>query len=222
MFFKKRTKYLSGIFAIVEPADLTLYESMLDKTHIQMTETPLVCLYFVNVPLRPVYYQEIAIGLRRKANGQEGWHLVDLCVDKFLPWYGMRWLEGSKGRKFLGSYVTLETSGDGFEGKAIERNGNIFINMNFSPQENFTELKPWQEDYLFRQKYLPSHHHKENPLIGLKHLKKGRKARPLSLDSLWPPNCKYIRGMVQVTSASNHSWTRLVPTGTTVPALYFE
>ena len=215
---RKAKNIIWGLFVMAEPVDVELYEALLDEP-LEMPKTPLVCVYFFKVPLPGMYYPEASVGLRCGYQGEEAWHIVDLCVDQFLPWIGNYFLEGTWNRKFRAKELSMEQSGGKWRMKALQRDGNIWVNMEFTPQQIEQPLKPWQEDFLHRQKYIPNHHSKDNPLWSLKMEKRGRRVNRLDLDLLFPPVCEYKPGLVKVTSQSNHTWTRLLPTVLETPGL---
>lgn len=211
---------MSGIYALAEPDDLLLYEAMLDYP-LEMPETPLVRILFANIPLPLIYYPEAQIALRCTLNGEEGWHVIDLCVDQFLPWIGNRFLEGTT-RKFMARQLTLTQTESGHEGKAVEKTGNIFIKATFSNRNAYENLSCWEEEFLFRQAYIPCAHNKSNPLLALKRTRKKVQSLVIPTDFLMPINPVIQTGEVHISSASHHSWTRLIPTGSVVKGVYLS
>ena len=188
---------------------------------LEMPETPLVQIMFANVPLPLMYYQEAQVSIRCVLDGQEGWHVIDMCVDQFLPWFGNRILERTS-RKFMAKKLTLTRTSEGYDGKAIEKTGNIFMHMSFTAKDLLEKLPQWEDDYLNKHRYLPSTLNKENPLLTLKQSRGKRKKLVIPTGFLMPKDPNITIGEIVVSSASNHSWTRLIPTGTTIRGLYIE
>ena len=72
-----------GIYTLVKPANIELYRSLL-PVPLEMPERPLVLIFTVDYvkvyPWPMTRYQEAAISLRCKYNGEEGWHVKTMPV----------------------------------------------------------------------------------------------------------------------------------------------
>jgi len=236
---KKEDTY--GLVAFVEPDVLKLYESLI-LPPLQMPAHPQVCFYFLNVTLPTIIYLEGAITIRVSIEGREGWHLLDLCVDKFLPWIGNYFLTGY-WKKFLADKLISKPWEDGWVTRAIEKDDRIWLNMQFTPGDlSGMELTDWQRAVL-----QDNERYWNEPLIGFR--RAGRSFKALSnlffrLDRGFENSCEiretgqerdvYILdtnftrppkyagqpGMIRIGTESSRTWTRLVPSGVETPGMF--
>jgi len=241
IIFRVKREDTYGLVAFLKPADLDLYESFIHRP-IEMPDQPQVCFYFLNVTLPSVIYLEGAVTIRVRMEGREGWHLLDLCVDRFLPWIGNYFLTGY-WKKFLADKLISEPSGDGWVTRAIEKDDRIWLHMQFKPGDvSEMNLNEWQRGAL-----QSSERYWKEPLIGFRKAsrmskalhklslkldrgfeksselhKTGQERDVYILDTTFtrPPRYSSRTGKVRIRTESSRTWTRLVPPGVEAPGMF--
>ena len=239
--FQVKREDTYGLVAFLEPADLALYESLIHQP-LQMPEQPQVCFYFLNVTLPSVIYLEGAVTIRVRMEGREGWHLLDLCVDRFLPWIGNYFLSGY-WKKFLADRLVSEPSGDGWVTRAIKKEDRMWLHMQFTPRDVAgMNLGEWQRGAL-----QSSENYWNEPLIGFRKASRmskifydlslklnrdfeksleihetGQERDVYILDTSFtrPPRYYSRTGKVWICTESSRTWTRLVPPGVDTPGMF--
>ncbi|CBL47249.1 hypothetical protein HDN1F_36660 [gamma proteobacterium HdN1] len=82
----------TALFSLFKPADLELYRSLL-RPPLEMPETPAVAIFMFDYhdvkPTGAVPYLEYAYCLRCKYLGKEGWHILTMPVNRFVPLIGI-------------------------------------------------------------------------------------------------------------------------------------
>ena len=239
--FEVKREDTYGLVAFLEPADLDLYESLVHQP-LQLPDQPQVCFYFLNVTLPAVIYLEGAVTIRVRMEGREGWHLLDLCVDRFLPWIGNYFLTGY-WKKFLADKLTSQPLGDGWVTRAVEKDDRIWLNMQFTPGDVAgMSLGEWQREALQN-----SERYWKEPLIGFRKASRmsklfhmltlklnrdsetsleihetGQERDVYILDTNFtrPPRYSSLTGKVRICTESSRTWTRLVPPGVEAPGMF--
>lgn len=239
--FQVKREDTYGLVALLEPADLDLYESLIHDP-LQMPDQPQACFYFLNVTLPSVIYLEGAVTIRVRMEGREGWHLLDLCVDRFLPWIGNYFLTGY-WKKFLADKLVSEPSGDGWVTRAIEKDDRMWLHMQFTPGDMAgMNLGEWQREAL-----RSGEDYWKEPLIGFRKATRlskllhklslkldkdfeksselhetGQERDVYILDTNFTRPSRYSSraGKVRIRTESNRTWTRLVPPGVEAPGMF--
>jgi hypothetical protein len=216
--YRVHKKALHGIVTRFEPTDMDLYASLVESP-LEMPEHPELILYFVNVTLPQVKYLEASVGIRVKHEGREGWNILDLCVDRFLPWIGNYFLTGWWNRKLLAKKLTLDRDGNDWTAKAILRNGRVFAHLTYKPMDvsEMKHLTPYQKETLEKGNDM-----RHDPLIGFARLKGRRQVQALELETIFPPKFSFQPGVVRIASERSQVWTRMLRPGAEVPGVFVK
>ncbi len=216
----KRDPDLWGLFVIFEPADLVLYESLLQDP-LGIPEQPLVGIYFINVPLPPIYYYEATVVVRaiNLDDGIEAWSPVGLCVDEYVPWLGNVGLTGY-WMKELADDLSIDPTSVGWKAEAILEDGRTWISLDFKRQDPPEDLKDWEKRFLIDNQMMLHGHLVgvvKNNMIG------DRVTLSLDLDPYFPNRMVVDdEGIVKIKTASHHAWTRLLPPDRIAYAQFFR
>ena len=241
--FRVQREDTYGLVAFLEPADLDLYHSLIQQP-LRIPDHPQVCFYFLNVTLPSVIYLEGAVTIRVRMEGLEGWHLLDLCVDRFLPWIGNYFLTGY-WKKFLADKLISEPLGNGWVTRAIEKDDRMWLNMQFAPADvSEMNLDDWQTEAV-----QSSEDYWKEPLIGFRKASRMSKLfyrLSLKLDKGFEKSCELhetgqerdvfildtnftrpfryssLTGKVRICTESSRTWTRLVPPGVEAPGTFVK
>lgn len=215
-YTKKGTfREFQGIFTAMEPEDRELYVSLIRKP-MQLPERPIVAFFvidYVNVgPLPMTRYQEGTVALRCMYDGQEGWHVKTMPVNKWVPNIGGIMLGFPK---YVADDIYLKETGNGWLGE-VKHNGRTMLSLDYR-REIVRELEPWEEEMLQASGALQL----QEPTFLFFPPEKGSRFQRVTLDRVVPDHWKEERGTVSVTIDKDEPWAGLISPGTEAPA-YFQ
>jgi hypothetical protein len=204
-----------GIYTLVKPANIELYRSLL-PVPLEMPERPLVLIFTVDYvkvyPWPMTRYQEAAISLRCKYNGEEGWHVKTMPVTKWVPNWGGRHLGFPK---YVADEITLQATGQGWKGE-VKHAGENKINLDFT----FGNMRELTAD---EQAFMKSDAFKmEEPIFLFVPPDKGPTLQKVMLKQTVDPQRIIKQGMMKITIGSKEPWAGLVPAGTMIPGIFLE
>jgi hypothetical protein len=204
-----------GVFTAVEPANLELYRSLLPQP-LEMPKRPMVSIFVVDYvkvfPWPMTRYQEAAVSLRCKYNGEEGWHVKTMPVTKSVPNWGGR---GLGFPKYVADMITLQSSGQSWKGE-VKQAGETKLALEFT-SENMRKLTADEEELMkSRANQL------KEPIFLFVPPDKGPILQKVMVVQKVDPQWKAKQGMVKITIAPKEPWAGLVPDGTKAPGLFQE
>jgi len=194
---------ISGVYAIWEPTDISLYETLLPEP-LEMPVQPMILQYVID--LDPAYptpysentpYKEGTIALRCKFDGEEGWHSLTMPVDHILALL-IGWTMGYP--KYMADEITITQSGDDWTG-TVFKSGKIPLALAFDADENI-DVSDIIEYTHFHDPFFQL----LSPVFCPKLIKS------YTVNYL-PPVWNWDTGIVQITVDQDESWYGVLPEG---------
>jgi hypothetical protein len=204
-----------GIYTAVEPANMKLYRFLLPQP-LEMPQRPMVSIFVVDYvkvfPWPMTRYQEAAVSLRCKYNGEEGWHVKTMPVTKSVPNWGGRNLGFPK---YVADMISLQSSGKSWKGE-VKQAGETKITLEFT-SENMRELTAVEKEFMkSRTTQL------KEPLFLFVPPDKGPTLQKVMVVQTVDPQWTTKQGIVKITIAPQEPWAGLVPAGTMAPGVFQE
>jgi hypothetical protein len=203
-----------GIYTMVEPTNLELYRSLLPAP-LEMPDQPAVSLFVVDYtevyPWPMTRYQEGAVFLRCKYQGQEGWHCKTMPVTKWVPNQGGRALGFPK---YVTKEITLAPADNGWRGE-VKHKGQLKLALEFSP--GLTRALEPREETLMKagpEKALA------DPVFLFVPPDKGATLQKVLLTQVVAPSWISKPGMVRITIGPGEPWAGLIAPGTVSPGFF--
>jgi Acetoacetate decarboxylase (ADC). len=198
-----------------EPANLELYRSLLPQP-LEMPGRPVVAMFVIDYvevfPWPMTRYQEGAVALRCKYNGEEGWHVKTMPVTKWVPNWGGRFLGFPK---YVADEITLQSSGQSWKGE-VKQAGETRLALEFT-SENMRELTTDEKEFMESGAA-----QLKEPLFLFVPPDKGPTLQKVMVVQTVEPQWTAKQGMVKITIAPKEPWAGLLPAGSVAPGLFQE
>lgn len=196
-----------ALSALVEPADLQLYRSLLPEGF-EMPRHPMLSFAVVDQlevgpwPLTP--YQLGAVSLRCRFQGEEGWHPVTMPEN---AWVAV-WTGRTMGfPKYLADEIRLSASGEAWVG-VVRHEGEARLRLEFVPAES-AAVPAWEREGWAM----------DGPTFNLRPPGEGPEVRVVRSAQEDPGDSELTRGLVRITIGPGEPWSGLLPPGSEAPGV---